>query len=235
MKEAGWSAFYIALPLAFGVYVWNVHGSDRGVEYLTGYLVEKSLSVDNLFVFMLLLAAFAVPAVQPAGAALRHRRRARAARDLHRARRRRALPLGLGLPGLRGDPDRHRGQAPARRPPRPRARGRHRQRCAWSRLLRRVMPVAEDYHGTRLTVRRPGGGPHAVRPRRGRGARHRHRLRRRLGAGRLRHHRRPLPGLRDQRLRPPRPARPLLRAGGRARRASCTSATAWPRSSPSSA
>ena len=37
-------------------------GSQTGVEYLTGYLVEKSLSVDNLFVFMLLLAAFAVPA-----------------------------------------------------------------------------------------------------------------------------------------------------------------------------
>jgi TerC family integral membrane protein len=64
IKEAlGWSAFYIALPLAFGGWVWAQHGSDRGVEYLTGYLVEKSLSVDNLFVFMLLLAAFAVPEV----------------------------------------------------------------------------------------------------------------------------------------------------------------------------
>ena len=63
MKEAtGWSAFYIALPLAFGAYLWNQYGSQTGVEYLTGYLVEKSLSVDNLFVFMLLLTAFAVPA-----------------------------------------------------------------------------------------------------------------------------------------------------------------------------
>ena len=62
MREAlGWSAFYVALPLAFGGYVFTAHGADRGVEYLTGYLVEKSLSVDNLFVFMLLLAAFAVP------------------------------------------------------------------------------------------------------------------------------------------------------------------------------
>ncbi len=62
MKEAlGWSAFYIALPLAFGGWVWAQHGSERGVEYLTGYLVEKSLSVDNLFVFMLLLVAFVVP------------------------------------------------------------------------------------------------------------------------------------------------------------------------------
>ena len=64
MKEAiAWSAFYIALPLTFGLYVWNVHGGDRGLEYYTGYLVEKTLSVDNLFVFMLLLAAFAVPEV----------------------------------------------------------------------------------------------------------------------------------------------------------------------------
>lgn len=63
MKEAaGWSAFYIALPLAFGGWIWSQYGQQTGVEYLTGYLVEKSLSVDNLFVFMLLLTAFAVPA-----------------------------------------------------------------------------------------------------------------------------------------------------------------------------
>ncbi|WP_323792710.1 TerC/Alx family metal homeostasis membrane protein [Nocardioides sp.] len=63
MREAiGWSAFYVALPLIFGGYVWAQHGSERGVEFYTGYLVEKTLSVDNLFVFMLLLGAFAVPA-----------------------------------------------------------------------------------------------------------------------------------------------------------------------------
>jgi TerC family integral membrane protein len=62
MKEASlWSVFCIALPLAFGVYVLTTHGTENGVNYYTGYIVEKSLSVDNLFVFMLLLAAFAVP------------------------------------------------------------------------------------------------------------------------------------------------------------------------------
>lgn len=62
MREAvRWSVVYIALPLAFGVWVIAAHGSQIGLEYYTGYLVEKSLSVDNLFVFMLLLAAFAVP------------------------------------------------------------------------------------------------------------------------------------------------------------------------------
>src|SRR4028119_974179 len=62
MREAlGWSAFYVALPLAFGVYIWQSFGSQRGLEYLTGHLVEQSLSRDSLFVFMLLLGAFAVP------------------------------------------------------------------------------------------------------------------------------------------------------------------------------
>ncbi|MCZ2807519.1 TerC family protein [Modestobacter sp. VKM Ac-2983] len=62
MREAvGWSVFYVALPLAFAVFIWTQYGSQTGLEYLTGYLVEKSLSVDNLFVFMLLLSAFAVP------------------------------------------------------------------------------------------------------------------------------------------------------------------------------
>ena len=62
MREAiGWSVFYIALPLLFGVWVWQAFGADRGVEFYAGYLVEKSLSVDNLFVFMLLMASFAVP------------------------------------------------------------------------------------------------------------------------------------------------------------------------------
>ncbi|MFZ0160231.1 MAG: TerC/Alx family metal homeostasis membrane protein [Kineosporiaceae bacterium] len=62
MREAlGWSAFYVALPLAFGGWVWSTYGAQRGLEYYTGYLVEKSLSVDNLFVFLLLLGAFAVP------------------------------------------------------------------------------------------------------------------------------------------------------------------------------
>lgn len=62
MKEAiAWSAFYIALPLLFGLWVWFGVGADQGLQFYAGYLVEKSLSVDNLFVFMLLLSSFAVP------------------------------------------------------------------------------------------------------------------------------------------------------------------------------
>ncbi len=63
-REAlGWTAFYLALPVIFGVFVWQRFGTGTAVDYFTGYLLEKSLSVDNLFVFMLLIAAFAVPAV----------------------------------------------------------------------------------------------------------------------------------------------------------------------------
>ncbi|MGW4403848.1 TerC/Alx family metal homeostasis membrane protein [Nonomuraea sp. NPDC004702] len=62
MREAaGWSVFYLVLPVIFGFYLWADHGGGVAVEFFTGFVVEKSLSVDNLFVFMLLLAAFAVP------------------------------------------------------------------------------------------------------------------------------------------------------------------------------
>jgi tellurite resistance protein TerC len=62
-REAlAWTAFYLALPIVFGVFAWQRWGSGTAVDYFTGWLVEKSLSVDNLFVFMLLIAAFAVPA-----------------------------------------------------------------------------------------------------------------------------------------------------------------------------
>jgi TerC family integral membrane protein len=59
--SAGWSVFYLLLPVLFGCYLWAGHGGGVAVEFFTGFVVEKSLSVDNLFVFMLLLAAFAVP------------------------------------------------------------------------------------------------------------------------------------------------------------------------------
>lgn len=64
VKEALlWSAAWIALSLAFNVGVYFRFGSDAAVEFLTGYLIEKSLSVDNIFVFFLIFTAFSVPAV----------------------------------------------------------------------------------------------------------------------------------------------------------------------------
>ncbi|MGH9746174.1 MAG: TerC family protein [Candidatus Acidiferrales bacterium] len=55
------SAAWIALSLLFGVYVHFSRGSHAAVEFLTGYLVEKSLSVDNIFVFILIFQAFKIP------------------------------------------------------------------------------------------------------------------------------------------------------------------------------
>jgi tellurite resistance protein TerC len=64
MKEAlGFSAFWIALALAFNGFVWWWLGPDKGLEFATGYLIEKSLSVDNIFVFVMLFTVFGVPAM----------------------------------------------------------------------------------------------------------------------------------------------------------------------------
>jgi tellurite resistance protein TerC len=61
-EATAWSVFYIAVALAFGVVVGLVAGWDIGGQYFAGYLVEKSLSVDNLFVFVVIMSTFAVPA-----------------------------------------------------------------------------------------------------------------------------------------------------------------------------
>lgn len=58
-----WSLFYVGLAIAFGVFVWSWQGADFGTQYFAAYLVEKSLSVDNLFVFAIILTQFAVPAI----------------------------------------------------------------------------------------------------------------------------------------------------------------------------
>jgi tellurite resistance protein TerC len=61
-EATAWSVFYIAVALAFGVVVGLVAGWELGGQYFAGYLVEKSLSVDNLFVFVVIMSTFAVPA-----------------------------------------------------------------------------------------------------------------------------------------------------------------------------
>ncbi|MFF5988225.1 TerC/Alx family metal homeostasis membrane protein [Prauserella flavalba] len=158
MREAvGWSVFYLALPVLFGAWLWLAFSGDQAMEFVTGFVVEKSLSVDNLFVFMLLLAAFAVPAeVQQrvllygivgalvlrgifiaAGAALLQAGTwaflvfgavlfASAIKILHQAVTGRELG-GDDASNLRS-----------------------------VRLLRKLMPVTDDYRGTRLTVREHG-------------------------------------------------------------------------------
>jgi tellurite resistance protein TerC len=60
-EATAWSVFYVAVAVAFGLVLGAVAGWDFGTQYLAGYLVEKSLSVDNLFVFVVIMTTFAVP------------------------------------------------------------------------------------------------------------------------------------------------------------------------------
>lgn len=54
-------AAWVSLALVFGGAIWWVHGSTQALEYLTGYLIEYSLSIDNMFVFIMIFGFFAVP------------------------------------------------------------------------------------------------------------------------------------------------------------------------------
>ena len=56
------SAFYIAFALAFGGWVWFAKGSQSGIEYYTGFFIEKALSIDNVFVISMIFTFFAIPA-----------------------------------------------------------------------------------------------------------------------------------------------------------------------------
>ena len=57
-----WSAVWIGLALVFNAGVYLLRGPEAGLEWTTGYLIEKSLSIDNVFVFLMIFGAFAVPA-----------------------------------------------------------------------------------------------------------------------------------------------------------------------------
>jgi tellurite resistance protein TerC len=62
LRSATWrSLIWIALSLGFNAIVWHWQGPDQGIDFFTGYLIEYSLSVDNIFVFVLIFAYFRVP------------------------------------------------------------------------------------------------------------------------------------------------------------------------------
>jgi len=62
-EAAAWSCAWVSLALIFGLGVYYFRGAEKGLEFLTGYVIEWSLSVDNLFVFLVIFSYFAVPAV----------------------------------------------------------------------------------------------------------------------------------------------------------------------------
>ncbi|MBF6331758.1 TerC/Alx family metal homeostasis membrane protein [Nocardia transvalensis] len=157
MREAvRWTVFYLALPIAFGLVVWAAYGGTPATEFFTGYVLEKSLSVDNLFVFMLLLAAFAVPTALAQRVLLFGIVGALVLRGIFIALGAAALAsldwafLLFGAILL----------VTAAKLLRDAVTG-HDQEVDVSsmrsvRLMRRVMPVTDDYHGTRMTVREAG-------------------------------------------------------------------------------
>ncbi|MGW4533917.1 TerC/Alx family metal homeostasis membrane protein [Nocardia sp. NPDC004340] len=154
MREAiGWTVFYIALPVAFGVFLWFNNGGTPAVEFFTGYLLEKSLSVDNLFIFMLLLSAFAVPAALAQRVLLYGIAGALVLRGIFIALGAAALAtldwafllfgLILLVTALKLLAD---------------AAGGHEQELDVAnmksvQLLRRIWPVTDDYRGTKMTVK----------------------------------------------------------------------------------
>ncbi|WP_405058215.1 TerC/Alx family metal homeostasis membrane protein [Kribbella sp. NBC_01505] len=60
-EAAAWSVFYVLVAIGFGLWFMSQYGGDFGAQYFAGYIVEKSLSVDNLFVFVIIMTTFAVP------------------------------------------------------------------------------------------------------------------------------------------------------------------------------
>ncbi|MFD2352908.1 TerC/Alx family metal homeostasis membrane protein [Nonomuraea ferruginea] len=157
MREAaGWSIFYLALPVVFGFGLWAWVSSTVAVEFFTGYVVEKSLSVDNLFVFMLLLGAFAVPAALAQRVLLYGIIGALVLRAVFIALGAAALQSGTWAFLLFGAIL----VLTAGKVFKDAASGREQEVDISSirsiRLLRRFVPVTDDYRGSRLVVREAG-------------------------------------------------------------------------------
>jgi TerC family integral membrane protein len=157
MREAvGWTTFYLALPVVFGFALIPLYGNQASIEFFTGWVVEKSLSVDNLFVFMLLLAAFAVPPALAQRVLLYGIVGALVLRAIFIAAGAAVISAGSWAFLLFGAILLVTAAKVLRD-----ARSGHDQEIAIDqmrsvRVLRRLMPVTDEYHGSRLTVRQAG-------------------------------------------------------------------------------
>jgi tellurite resistance protein TerC len=155
IKEATrWVIFYVALAVLFGLGVWFFAGGTYAGEFFAGYITEYSLSVDNLFVFVIIMSAFAVPAIHQHRVLLVGIVIALVMRGLFIAAGAVAInalswvfylfaafliytAVNMVRQGVGGDEDEWK---------EPRVVG----------LIRRVLPVTEDYHGAKTTVRIDG-------------------------------------------------------------------------------
>jgi tellurite resistance protein TerC len=158
-EAATWSVVWIVLSLGFGYGVWQWMGRDAGLMFLTGYLIEKALSVDNIFIFVLIFSALRVPDAQ------QHRvlfwgvlgalvmRGAMIGAGAYLIERFHWLVylfgIFLAVTGVRlaikGGHQVHPDKNPA------------------VRLLRRVFPVTSEYHGQHFLVREPMAGERPAR------------------------------------------------------------------------
>jgi len=152
MREATiWSVFYIVVALVFGLFVVWFHGGQAGTEYYAGYIVEKSLSVDNLFVFLIIMTKFAVPDILQQRVLLFGIAAALVLRAIFILVGAAALSLfsfmflifGLFLIYTAIQLARHRNEEPD-------------AENALVRWVQKVLPTSEEYHGTRLTIRENG-------------------------------------------------------------------------------
>ncbi len=152
-REAlAWSVVWIALSLAFNAWIFLQFGRTKGLEFLTGYLIEKSLSVDNVFVFILLFASFAVPKAYEHRVlfwgilgALVMRAAFIAAGAIILQRFHWVVYVFGAFLVLTGFRILFRGDAEV-----------HPERNPVLRLFRRFVPVVAEYHGPRFTLLRDG-------------------------------------------------------------------------------
>ncbi|MDR7299945.1 TerC/Alx family metal homeostasis membrane protein [Haloactinomyces albus] len=157
MREAvGWSVFYLALPFVFAVFLWMAYSNGQALEFVTGFVVEKSLSVDNLFVFMLILSGFAVPEALQQRVLLYGIVGALVLRGIFIAAGAALLQAGTwaflvfgAILFVTAAKILHEALTGS-------AFDRDVSQLRSVRLLRRLMPVTDDYRGTQLTVREQG-------------------------------------------------------------------------------
>ena len=152
MREATiWSVFYIVVALVFGLFVIWLHGGQAGTEYYAGYIVEKSLSVDNLFVFLIIMTKFSVPDVLQQRVLLFGIAAALVLRAIFILIGAAALSLfsfmflvfGLFLIYTAVQLARHRNEEPD-------------ADNALVRWVQKVLPTTDEYHGTALTIKENG-------------------------------------------------------------------------------
>jgi tellurite resistance protein TerC len=152
-EAAKWVTFYIGCAVAFGIGVWIFGGSEHAAGFATGYITEYSLSVDNLFIFMIIMANFAVPAI--------HQHRVLLI-GIMMALVMRGIFIGLGAQAVQhfswifwlfggiliytawklvsskqGDEE-------------------YDPNGGLVRLVRKMFPVTNEYHGSKLTIKRDG-------------------------------------------------------------------------------